>query len=157
MTDVTRRSLTFPLLVLALALCALAPAALAQHKTDKEKDEPPFHAYKGVRIGMLADEARKLLGNPADKDDRQDFYSFSDSETAQIYYDAEKKVYAISIIYMGAGAGIPTAKAVLGTDIEAKPDGSMHHRLDFPKAGCWVAYSRTGGDEPLVTVTLQKK
>ena len=154
MLKVTRRSLALALL--ALLVAALAPAVPAQ-KSDKENDEPPFHEYKGVRIGMLADEARQKLGQPADKGDTQDFYSFSDTETAQIYYDAEKKVFAISVFYVGAGSGVPTPKSVLGTDAEPKDDGSMHQRLDFPKANCWVAYSRTGGDSPLVTVTLQKK
>ena len=153
MLNVTRR----PLLPLLAALALLAPAALGQQKPDKEKEGPPFREYKGVRIGMAADEARKMLGDPADKGDQQDFYSFSDNETAQIFYDPQKKVFAISVIYDGAGSGVPTAKAVLGTDIEAKADGSMHQRVDFPKANCWVAYSRTGGDSPLVTVTLQKK
>lgn len=155
MLKLTRRYLTLSLLALSVAALAAAPAAA--QKSGDEKDQPPFHEYKGVRIGMAAEEARKLLGNPADKDDKQDFYSFSDSETAQIFYDAQKKVYAISVVYIGAGARVPTAKAVLGTDIEARPDGSMHQRLDFPKARCWVAYSRTSGDSPLITITLQKK
>ena len=160
MLHVSRRPAALPaltLLLAALALLAGAEGALAQNAPDKAKEEPPFQQYKGVRIGMTADEARKLLGAPTDKDDKQDFYSFSDSETAQIYYDAQKKVYAISVIYIGAGNGVPTPKAVLGTDIEAKPDGSMHQRLDFPKSRCWVAYSRTSGDSPLVTITIQKK
>ena len=155
MLNVTRRFVTLPLLALGAAL-AVAAAAGAQEKPDKE-NEPPFSAYKGVRLGMAAEEARKLLGNPADKDDKQDFYSFSESETAQIFYDAQKKVFAISIVYIGAGSGVPTPKAVLGTEVEAKPDGSMHQRLDFPKARCWVAYSRTSGEAPLITITLQKK
>ena len=155
MLKVTRRSLALSLFALCVAALAAAPATRAQDK-DKE-NEPPFREYKGVRLGMAADEARKLLGNPADKDDRQDFYSFSDSETAQIFYDAQKKVYAISVVYIGAGASVPSAKSVLGSEIEAKPDGSMHQRLDFPKARCWVAYSRTSGDAPLITITLQKK
>jgi len=32
----------------------------------------------------------------------------------------------------------------------------MYQRLDFPKAGYWVAYSRTAGDEPLTIITMQK-
>ena len=155
MLKVTRRILTLSLL--ALSAAALGAAAAGAQKSEDQKEQPPFHDYKGVRLGMAAEEARKLLGNPADKDDKQDFYSFSESETAQIFYDAEKKVYAISVIYIGGGPRVPTAKAVLGTDVEAKPDGSMHQRLDFPKARCWVAYSRTSGDSPLITITLQKK
>lgn len=154
MLNVTRRSVTLSLLMLSVA--ALSAVAVAQTKPDKEND-PPFIAYKGVKLGMTTDEARKLLGNPADKDDKQDFYSFSETETAQIFYDAQKKVFAISVIYIGAGTGVPTAKSVLGTEVEAKADGSMHQRLDFPKARCWVAYSRTSGEAPLITITLQKK
>ena len=154
MLNVTRRTLLTLLVLLAAALAA-APSARAQ---DKDKDEgPPFREYKGVKLGMGAEEARKLLGPPADKGDTQDYYSFSEKETAQVYYDAEKKVFAISVIYIGAGAGVPTAKAVLGTEVEAKPDGSMHQRLDFPKSRCWVSYSRTSGTDPLITITIQKK
>lgn len=156
MLKVTRRSKT--LLLLTLLAAALAPAAAAaQDKPAKETEEPPFHEYKGVRIGMPADEARKKLGSPADKGDAEDFYSISDNETARIFYDTEKKVFAISVFYAGAASGVPSAKAVLGTEAEAKPDGSVYERLDFPKANCWVAYSRTGGDSPLTTVTLHKK
>ncbi len=133
-----------------------APAAGKAPAEDGDKNDPPFHEYKGVRIGMAADEARKKLGDPADKSDRQDFYTFSDNESAQVFYDAEKKVFAISVNYLG-GDKSPTCKSILGAEAEAKPDGSIHRRVDYPKAGFWVAYSRTPGDEPMVTVTMQKK
>lgn len=154
----TKRFLTFSLGLglLVSVLAAAATGASAQGPTAKDKDEPPFHEYKGVHIGMTADESRKKLGTPTDKGDAQDFYAVNDNETAQIFYDAEKKVYALSIIYMG-GSSMPTAKAVLGAEVEAKPDGSMHRRVDYPKVGYWIAYSRTSGDSPLVTVTMQKK
>jgi hypothetical protein len=123
-----------------------------------DKNAPPYHEYKGVRIGMTADEARKKLGDPSDKGDKQDFYAFSDgNEMAQIFYDAEKKVFALSVIYMSSARGAPTAKSVLGVDLEPKPDGSIHRKIDYPKAGFWVAYSRSQGDAPMVTVTMQKK
>jgi outer membrane protein assembly factor BamE (lipoprotein component of BamABCDE complex) len=144
------------LLASAFALTAL-PARAQNGGAAKENDGPPFGDYKGVRIGMTADEARKKLGDPTDKGDTQDFYAVSDNETVQVFYDGEKKVHAISIIYMGGGSSMPTAKAVLGVDVEAKPDGSMHRRVDNSKAGFWVAYSRTSGDSPLVTITMQKK
>ena len=152
----TKRFLTFSLGLGLLVSALAATGARAQGPAAKDNDEPPFHEYKGVRIGMTVDESRKKLGSPTDKGDVQDFYAINDNETAQIFYDAEKKVYALSIIYMGGGA-LPTAKAVLGAEVESKPDGSMHRRVDFPKAGYWIAYSRTSGDSPLVTVTMQKK
>jgi hypothetical protein len=159
--------------LLAVLFVAAAPAALAQKATTAaankapaaaaaagadDKDAPPYHEYKGIRIGMTADDARTRLGAPADKSDKQDFYTFSDGkEMAQVFYDTEKKVYAVSVIYMGAGAGVPAAKTVLGAEPEAKPDGSVHRRVDYPKAGFWVSYSRTPGDSPMTTVTMQKK
>lgn len=155
MLHTTKRVLTSSLMLAALAFALPASAAQSGAGAAKEKEEPPFHEYKGVRIGMTADEARKKLGDPTDKGDTQDFYAVGDKETVQVFYDAEKKVHALSIIYMGGDA--PAAKAVLGADVEAKPDGSMHRRVDYPKAGFWVAYSRTGGDSPLVTITMQKK
>jgi hypothetical protein len=158
MLHTTKRVLTSSLMLAALASAFALSASAAQNGAGaaKEKDEPPFHEYKGVRIGMTADESRRKLGEPTDKGDTQDFYAVNDNETVQVFYDAEKKVHALSIIYVG-GASMPTAKAVLGADVEAKPDGSMHRRVDYPKAGFWVAYSRTAGDSPLVTITMQKK
>ena len=151
----TKRVLTSALAVAALASAFALPGAAAQNGGAAKEEPPPFHDYKGVSIGMTADEARKKLGDPTDKGDTQDFYAVNDNETVQVFYDPEKKVRAVSIIYMGGT--MPTPKAVIGADVEPKPDGSMHRRVDYPKAGFWVAYSRTAGDSPLVTITMQKK
>jgi hypothetical protein len=172
MLQTTTTVLRLPLL--ALAWCALvfawsAPAASAQtgttaaNKTQaepSEKDEaaPPYHEYKGVRIGMTAAEARKKLGNPTDKGDKQDFYVFSDNETAQVFYDAEKKVVAVAAVYLDAGNKIaPAPRAVVGSEIEPKPDGSLYKMVNYPKAGFWVSYSRTAGEAPVISITMQKK
>jgi hypothetical protein len=119
-------------------------------------DEPPFKEYKGVRLGMSADEVRKKLGAPQDKSAQQDVYSFSEKEAAQVFYDAEQKVSAIAVTYMGEGSGAPTAQAVFGSPVEAKPDGSVYKREKFQKAGLWLSYSRTGGDMLMIAVTIQK-
>lgn len=150
MPCLTRRVLTLSLLA---AFSAAQMPARAQD-AGKEK-EPVYKAYKGVRLGMTADEARKALGNPADKGDTQDFYAFSDDESAQIFYGPDKKVYAVSVYYTGKGDKVPACKAVLGTEVEAQADGSLHRKVDYAKAGYWVAYSRTPGDSPLTTVTMQ--
>src|SRR5919199_338120 len=156
MFHVSRRSAALPLLsalVAALAFAA-AQARAPQNGSDKEKEEPPFHAYKGVHIGMTAEEARKLLGNPTDKGDKQDFYSFNDKEACQVYYDDAHKVFAVSVTYLG-GNGAPVPKSVIGTDIEAKQDGSLYKLMRFPKAGYWVSYTRTAGDEPMTIIAIQ--
>ena len=145
--------------LLLLGALALLPAALAQNPApapaDKAQAEPPFSAYKGVRIGMSADEARKLLGSPTDKDDKQEVFAVSDEESCQVYYDATKKVSAFYVTYSGSKPA-PTAKAVLGEEPEAKQDGSVYKRVTFPKAGYWVSYTRTSGDSPMTIIVLQK-
>jgi hypothetical protein len=123
--------------------------------TQKKADKPLYNEYKGVHIGMEASEARKKLGNPTDKSDAQDFYVFSETETAQVYYD-KGKVMAVAVNYVGEKSGAPLPKIVLGTDIEAKADGAMHKLVRYPTAGYWVSYNRTGGGDPLVTVTMQR-
>ena len=112
-------------LLAVFALC-LAPAAFAQ---DEETKDPVFREFKGVRIGMSADECRAKLGAPTDKGDAQDFYAVSEK---------------------------PTPKSVFGADIEAKADGSLYKMVRYPKAGYWLSYSRTPGDSPMVIITMQK-
>jgi hypothetical protein len=132
------------------------PAAAKEQPAPPVVEEPVFQDYKGVKIGMTADEARKKLGTPKDMSDTQDFYVFSEKETAQVFYDAEKKVTAISIDYMGEGSGAPHCKAIVGTDIECKADGSMYKLVRYPKQGYWVSYNRTAGNTPTISVTIQK-
>jgi len=131
---------------------ATAPAAA---KADPV-DEPHFQAFKGVRIGMTANEARQKLGEPTDKGDTQDFYLVSEKESVQVMYDPAHKVSALALIYMNGGANAPTAKAVMGADLEARADGSLYKLVRYPKAGYWVSYSRTAGNAPIVSVTMQK-
>jgi hypothetical protein len=160
MSPTSRRIVSTPL-TLAILLFVSANLgstliAYAQNSGgEKKADKPLYIEYKGVRIDMEASEVRKKLGNPADKSDVQDFFVISEKESAQVYY-TKGKVMAFSVNYVGDNSGAPLPKIVLGTDIEAKPDGAMHKMVRYPEAGYWVTYNRTGGDDPLVTVTMQK-
>lgn len=151
----------FTLLVTAasLLLALSSASALGQRKGASraaDDESPLFHEYRGVQLGMLADEVRKKLGEPKDMSDEQDFFVFNETETAQIVYDKAHKVITISADFLNPGTGIPTAKQVFGADLEAKADGSVYKMVRFPKAGCWLSYNRTSGTSPLTTVTLQK-
>ena len=145
------------LVTIALGFVTSAPAQTRKPAGPGVEEEPVFHEYRGVQIGWLADEVRKKLGNPADKGDEQDFYVFGDKETAQVLYDkATRKVTTISVDFMSGANGVITPQQVFGADIDAKPDGSKYRLVRYPKAGYWVSYSRTAGDTPIVTVTIQK-
>jgi hypothetical protein len=161
MSPTSRRLVRLPsLLALLIFVAANVGGALvanAQNGAGKKKaDEPLYVEYKGIRLGMETAEVRKKLGNPADKGDIQDFFVFSEKETAQVFYDKGHKVMAVVVNYVGDDSGAPLPKLVLGTDIEAKADGAMHKMIRYPEAGYWVSYNRTGGADPLVTVTMQK-
>jgi hypothetical protein len=138
------------------ALFALITIQPAQLRAQRPEGEPAFSDFKGVRIGSSTDEARKKLGSPREKSDDQDFYVFNDNQAVQVFYDKTAKVSAISIDYMSGASGIPSPKDVLGTDADKKPDGSLYKMVRYPKAGYWVSYSRTAGDSPTTTVTIQK-
>ena len=160
MSPTSRRFVTFPsMFVFVLFAAANLGGALnvrAQNAVgDKKEDKPLYSEYKGVRLGMEATEVRKKLGDPTDKSDVQDFFVFSDTESAQVFY-TKGKVMALSVNYVGDKSGAPLPKIVLGTDIEAKPDGAMHKMVRYPDAGYWVSYNRTGGGDPMTTVTMQK-
>src|SRR5439155_21811086 len=83
--------------VLAAACLVLGtPASQAQRTraagAQAGVDDPAFNEFKGVRLGMTADEARKKLGDPKDKSDEQDFYLFGDKLAAQVLYKLKKVV-----------------------------------------------------------------
>jgi hypothetical protein len=115
-----------------------------------------FHEYRGIQLGMTAEEVRKKLGTPKDKGEEQDFFVFNDNEMAQVLYDKTHKVITISADYSTAGDTVPSAKQILGTELAAKPDGSIYKLVRYPKAGFWLSYNRTAGSSPLTTITIQK-
>ena len=161
MTRVLRSSkfwLLNRVLLVAIPL-TMAGVSLAQtaRKPASADEEPVFLDYRGVKIGWLADDVRKKLGSPANKGDEQDFYTFGDKETCQVFYDkATSKVTAISVDFFTGAREMITPQQVFGADFEAKADGSKSKLVRYPKAGFWVSYNRTAGDSPIVTITIQK-
>lgn len=154
---------SFPTFLLVVAFVFLSSVtASAQRKpagsVSAAADEPSssFNAYRGIQLGMTAEEVRKKLGEPKDKGSEQDFFVFNETETAQIVYDKSHKVVTISADFMSQGPDVLTAKQVIGAEVDPKPDGSVYKLVRFPKAGYWVSFNRTSGASPMTTVTLQK-
>ena len=136
-------------------LYAQAPRKVSA-TTGSEEELAPFKDFRGVQLGMTADEVRKKLGSPKDKGEEQDFYMFTETEMLQIVYDKTRKVTTISADFMAPGNSVPTAKQVFGAEVEAKADGSVNRMVRYPKAGYWISYNRTGGDAPLTTITCKR-
>jgi len=144
-------------LALILLGSALSPApAAAQRKPKAEEEAPVFSDYRGIQIGMTTDDVHKKLGRPKEKDDTRDFFAFGDNESLQVVYDAAHKVATVSVDFLSGAADVPAARKVVGSDVEAKADGSMYKMVRYPKAGYWVSYYRGGGDAPMTSVTMQK-
>lgn len=148
------------LVAVTLLLANVAVAQTTRTSPGAGKDDAPvFHEYRGIEIGWLADDVRKKLGSPVAKGDEQDYYVFGEGEKerVQILYDkATRKVTTISVDFINGATDVLTPQQVFGADIETKADGSKHKLVRYPKAGYWVSYSRTAGDSPIVTITIQK-
>jgi hypothetical protein len=143
------------------------PNAESQNEVDKTAVQevkaaglqPVFTEYKGITIGMTADEVRDKIDKKPKIEDKDGFYYvFSDDEAMQIVLDENKKVKVISIIYSGGSSNTPTYEAVFGKDVslEKSADGRVYKLIRYPDSGFWVAYSSGAGEKPTVTVTIQK-
>ena len=144
------------LVVIGFSIAGVAQAQTTPKRAALVPEEAPvFQEYRGVKIGWVADEVRKKLGSPANKGDEQDFYMFGEKETCQVLYD-KGQVTAISVDFMNGAKEVITPQQVFGADFDAKPDGSKYKLVRYPKAGYWVSYSRTAGETPIITVTIQK-
>ncbi|HEX6125261.1 MAG TPA: hypothetical protein VFZ23_07790 [Pyrinomonadaceae bacterium] len=109
-----------------------------------------------MKIGTSADEVRALLGK-AKIDDKDGFFYEMDAEMVQIRLDENEKVRLISVTYANKSPNAPKYSDIFGEEpTRAKPDGSVYTLVRYPEAGYWVAYSKTSGDEPIITVTMQK-
>lgn len=153
---ITLLFLTAAVLMIITTTPAIAQAQRTKVQGDGTDNQPTFSDFKGVRIGMPTEEARKKLGSPRDKSAEQDFYLFNDNQAVQVFYDKAGMVSAISIDFMEGANGIPPPKDILGSEPDAKPDGSLYKMVRYPKAGYWVSYSKTAGSSPTITITMQK-
>jgi hypothetical protein len=171
MSDTSNYKLTggkLILLVIAIFLAVfLAGAALVVGQKPQAKgtktfapadpaQQPLYSEYKGVRIGMTEQEVHAKLGQGV-KTAEADFYVVSETETAQIQYDQSRKVTAISIDYVG-GVGAPDYRAVVGSDIQTRADGSLYKIVHYESLGFWVSYNKTSPNATVTTVsiTIQK-
>lgn len=156
----TQPARVFAFIITAVSLLLISsvsgPAQRKAGTPASEEEAALFKEYRGIQLGMSADEVRKKLGSPKDKGDEQDLFVFGDNESAQVVYDQTRKVVTISADFLSTDASVPTAKQVFGADAEAKADGSVYKMVRFPKAGYWLSYNRTGGTAPMTSITLQK-
>jgi hypothetical protein len=149
--------------VLIVVLFALGMSAGVNAQARKIKatnhdlvtQQPLYTEYRGVSLGMSADETRVKLGQPAMKNTDQDFYVFSENESAQIVYDRAQKVVTISVDYLG-GIGAPDYRAVVGGELETEANGTVYKMMRYDSLGFWVSYNRTKSPVATVTLTIQR-
>lgn len=154
----------FFLSLLIAVVCGLGLSANANAQAQKGKtaanhgaatQQPLYMEYRGVRLGMSDEATRAKLGAAAVQESEQDFFVFSENESAQICYDAAHKVVTISVDYSG-GIGAPDHKDVVGGTLEKTAHGSLYRMVRYESLGFWVSYNRGTGTVATVTLTLQK-
>ena len=131
-----------------------AQKAQSQNAGTTALQQPIYNEYRGIRLGMTATEVRAKFGEPNLKGDDQDFYVFSETETTQFVYDAQHKIKAISVDYMG-GIGAPDPKTVVGGDLQVSPAG-LYKMVRYDNLGYWVSFNRTTNPVVVVTITIQR-
>lgn len=156
-----RRPTFFLLLLVAVAIVGTttglgsSPYGVIFQRTVQARDTPIFTSYKGVAIGMSADEVREKLGKPKDPSEGLDYFALSDNEYIQVYYD-DKKVSAITVTFSGNLGSAPDCKTVFGESAEVKPDGGIFKMVRYPKAGFWISYNKIVGDDPMIMIAIKK-
>lgn len=156
-------------LALALVLSTtsygqVVPVAQLEDAVNSEQTKPAtmapvFNAYRGVKIGMSVDAARDAVKQKPKVDDKDGLlYMFSDDELAQLVIGADKSVNTISVTYNGDDPDAPTLEEVFGPGVTPAPgaNGKIYKMVRYQEAGYWIAYSRTAGEKPTVSLTLQK-
>lgn len=167
MRSISTQRFVKALLVLLVAAVLASPFFVARAQNAGQKpsqaappaaqfEQPHYREYRGVRLGMPASDVRAALGTPKETDGHQEFYAISDTEMAQVFYDAQRNVWAVTVSYLGGNSNAPTPEKIFGGPVEAKPDGSIYKMVKYEQAGYYVAYSRDAGDAPFVSVVMQK-
>lgn len=136
-----------------------ATVAVPQPKPSPAVLEPAVKDLRGITLGMTVDEVRSKLGKPLSQDDSGLYYSFSNSESAQIGLDSGGKVRTIATIYSGGDQNAPKFEDVFGPNVQlaASDNGRLYKMVRYPSAGFWIAYSKIGSDKnELTTVTMRR-
>ncbi len=141
---------------LLFILCVFVSSVNAQNIA--KKNLPAWQSYKGVGLGMTADEVRAKLGAPKSEDASGFFYIFSETENAQILLDNNKKVRTVSVVFTAEHPTAPTFAGVFGktAELQPKPDGSIYKMVKYEDAGYWISYSRMAGEKAMIIVLMQK-
>ena len=145
--------------IIALLLLVFGAFVISTRAQNSDKKVlPVWQSYKGVSLGMTADEVRAKLGAAKSEDATGFFYVFSETENAQFLLDANKKVRTVSVVFTAEHPAAPQFAEVFGktAELEPKPDGSVFKMVRYEDAGFWVSYNRMAGEKAMVIVMIQK-
>lgn len=151
-------SLNFSPVRIALFLLILFLLFVVSVKSQTVKNQPPWHGYRSITLGMTDAELRERLGAPNKEDEAGYFYIFSETENAQFLLDANRRVRTISVVFEPESLNAPTFEQVFGETaaFEPREDGSCFKRMRYEEAGYWISYSRLAGPKAMVIVLIQK-
>jgi hypothetical protein len=118
---------------------------------------PVLKEYRKIAIGETVGAVKDVWGKPENEFPDQLLYELSDTESVQVVIDPDKKVTAIAVTFTD-GKGAPAFAEVFGDSImpEKRENGSVYRMVRYPGAGYWIAYYVGPGNNPSVSLTIQK-
>ncbi len=146
----------FALIALQVNVSALAALPTQNDQIQVERSSILTGVFRGIQLGMTSQEVRKLIGKSDLKDDELELFKLSATRRIRVYYAADGRARAIVSTFFGDDSGAPAPEAVLGTSIRLAEDGSGSGTLESPDEGYSIVYSRVGGDNPMVLITMQR-
>ncbi|HZN10581.1 MAG TPA: hypothetical protein VFC61_02825 [Blastocatellia bacterium] len=136
-------------LAAAVWLLPGAAAAFAQDPAPKVMRE-----FRGVKLGMKADQVHAAAGKPESAAEGQEEYKLSEDDSMTVYFDEKKEVRAIRAFFTNP-KNVPAWKEVVGdVEVTQNENGSKSARRVLGEEKFWVSmYQNKDGSVTTITIS----
>ncbi|HZS07637.1 MAG TPA: hypothetical protein VFD58_22570 [Blastocatellia bacterium] len=152
-------SITFALALSATpALYAQTPASpeRQQAPTQAAQPAPPvLHEYRGVRLGLTAEQVRGVMGKASRTGEGMDEFKLGDGDLITVYYDAKGAVRTIELYFTDAARAPAWTEVVGNAEIQSQPSGSKFARVVVSDENFWVTMYRSKSGT-VTTITISR-
>lgn len=161
--------------ILTVSLLMAAPAVWAQGSSTQTAQQPQgqtppqaqpqpaaqdlgkvMREFRGIKLGMKAEEVQKALGKPdrANKKENSAEFNLGDGDLMTIRYNDQGEVNVIQLYFSDNRRAPKFEEVVGGAEIQEKPNGSKFARQVVAGEKFWVTmYQSKSGAVTTVTIS----